>query len=56
MPAEFETDRSDESARPTVGVSQEGGGNRMDVLFFLAFLVIWFALQWWILPRLGVPT
>jgi hypothetical protein len=23
---------------------------------FLLFLIIWFALQTWILPRFGVPT
>jgi len=22
----------------------------------LIFLVVWVALQWWVLPRLGVPT
>ena len=36
--------------------SDAGVSRRMDVWFFLAFLVFWFALQWWILPRLGVPT
>jgi hypothetical protein len=28
----------------------------VDYLGLLAFLVIWFALNRWILPRLGVPT
>jgi hypothetical protein len=27
-----------------------------DILLILLFLVGWFALQRWILPRLGVPT
>ncbi len=28
----------------------------IDILIFAAFLFIWFALQLWILPRLGVST
>jgi hypothetical protein len=28
----------------------------MDSLYLLLFLVAWFALQRWILPRVGVPT
>jgi len=39
------------TTEPETGVSR-----RMDVWFFLAFIVFWFALQWWILPKLGVPT
>jgi hypothetical protein len=27
-----------------------------DILTFAAFLVVWFALQLWVLPRFGVPT
>ena len=25
-------------------------------LAFVAFLVVWFVLQTWVLPKLGVPT
>ncbi len=28
----------------------------MDVMFTLAFLGAWLALNLWVLPRLGVPT
>jgi len=28
----------------------------MDGLGFLLFVVAWFALNRWVLPRLGVPT
>jgi len=28
----------------------------MEILVFLAFLVFWFVLQAWILPRFGVST
>ncbi len=27
-----------------------------ELYFFLAFLVVWFALQLWILPRFGIQT
>jgi hypothetical protein len=27
-----------------------------EILFGLLFLVVWVALQVWVLPRLGVPT
>lgn len=27
-----------------------------DFLFFALFVAAWFALQTWILPRMGVPT
>jgi hypothetical protein len=26
------------------------------MLTVLGFVVVWLALQWWLLPRLGVPT
>jgi len=29
---------------------------RMEAIGFLLFLAGWFALQLWVLPRLGVPT
>jgi len=28
----------------------------MEVMTAIGFLVIWFVLQMWILPKLGVPT
>jgi len=28
----------------------------MDYLWPIAFFVVWFVLQAWLLPRLGVPT
>ena len=27
-----------------------------DLLVFVGFFLLWFALQRWLLPRLGVPT
>jgi hypothetical protein len=27
-----------------------------DVALFVGFLAAWFALQRWVLPRLGIPT
>lgn len=30
--------------------------NRMEALVLLAFVAAWFALQIWLLPRMGVPT
>jgi hypothetical protein len=27
-----------------------------DILWFLGLAVVWFLLQWVVLPRLGVPT
>lgn len=31
-------------------------GGRMDVLWVLGVIVVWFLLQRWILPWFGVPT
>jgi hypothetical protein len=28
----------------------------MEIIYFVGILVIWFALQKWILPRLGIRT
>jgi len=28
----------------------------MEILYFFAVLVVWFALQKWVLPKLGVRT
>jgi hypothetical protein len=35
---------------------QSEGSSNMEILFLLAFVVVWFALQMWILPRFGVST
>jgi hypothetical protein len=32
------------------------GSSNMEILFLLAFIAAWFALQMWILPRFGVST
>jgi hypothetical protein len=32
------------------------GSSKMEILLILGFLVFWFALQMWILPRFGVST
>jgi hypothetical protein len=32
------------------------GINSMEILFFVGFLAVWFALQLWIQPRVGVST
>jgi hypothetical protein len=34
----------------------KNGASNMEFLIPLAFVVIWFALQAWILPRFGVST
>jgi len=28
----------------------------MEIIYFVGILVVWFALQKWILPRLGIRT
>jgi len=28
----------------------------MEIIYFIGILVVWFALQKWILPRLGIRT
>lgn len=38
------------------GQQKPFGSNLMEILFFAGALVLWFALQMWILPSLGVPT
>jgi hypothetical protein len=30
--------------------------NNMDILILLGILALWFILQIWVLPKLGVPT
>jgi hypothetical protein len=32
------------------------GGSTMEILFAVGILVLWFALQMWILPRFGIST
>lgn len=31
-------------------------GERMDILFLIGFVIVYFALQVWILPSLGIQT
>ncbi len=38
------------------GWQKQSGNQLMEILFFAGVLVLWFALQMWILPSLGVPT
>jgi hypothetical protein len=33
-----------------------GGGDSMEVLYLIVVLAGWFALNRWILPRLGIQT
>ncbi len=35
---------------------EKQGSSNMEILFAVAFIVAWFALQAWILPRFGVLT
>jgi hypothetical protein len=37
-------------------MNSQTGASKMEVVAVLAFLLIWFALQAWILPRFGVST
>jgi hypothetical protein len=37
-------------------MSQERGSTKMEIVFALGFVVLWIALQAWILPRFGVST
>ncbi len=37
-------------------MSQERGSTKMEIFFALGFVVLWIALQAWILPRFGVST
>lgn len=32
------------------------GGKNMEGWFLLGFIALWFVLQLWVLPKLGVPT
>lgn len=33
-----------------------GGQSPMDMIWVIGFIVFYFALQLWILPRFGIPT
>lgn len=37
-------------------MSRRGVGHMNELLMILGFLVIWLALQMWILPRFGIQT
>ncbi len=37
-------------------MSSSEGSSKMEILVIVGFLVFWFALQMWILPRFGVST
>jgi hypothetical protein len=37
-------------------MSTQEGATKMEILYVLAFVVFWFVLQAWILPRFGVST
>jgi hypothetical protein len=36
--------------------NQKNGVSVMEILFILGLLVLWIALQAWVLPRFGVST
>lgn len=38
------------------GQPKTWGGSLVEILFFLGLILLWFALQMWILPSMGVPT
>ena len=37
-------------------MSQERGASNMEIFVILGVVVVWIALQTWILPRFGVST
>jgi hypothetical protein len=37
-------------------MGKKTGFGNMDILAAVGFLIVWFALQMWILPRFGVST
>ena len=37
-------------------MNSKSGASKMEVVGVLVFLLVWFALQAWILPRFGVST
>jgi hypothetical protein len=37
-------------------MSQGRGASKMEIVFILGVVVLWIALQTWILPRFGVST
>jgi hypothetical protein len=36
--------------------TEKQGSSNMEILFAVGFIVLWFALQAWVLPRFGVST
>ena len=47
-------DRDSAARIPGPGAGIEG--NMRDLLWLLAFFGAWYAVQRWLLPKLGVPT
>jgi hypothetical protein len=39
-----------------MAIPTKQGSGKMEILIVLAFVVFWFVLQAWILPRFGVST
>lgn len=46
----------DEHARSLAAETGATREDEMELLLPVGLIVGWFALQWWVLPRLGVPT
>jgi hypothetical protein len=44
------------SVRSLGRMSQEQGASKMEMLIILGVVVVWIAMQMWILPRFGVST
>ena len=44
------------SARNPSRMAQERGASNMEIFVILGVVVLWIALQTWILPRFGVST
>jgi hypothetical protein len=40
----------------TTTSNSDHGEGKMEFAFLIGFLVLWFALQAWVLPRFGVST
>jgi len=48
--------KSNQNQSQLFGSAPAEGSSNMEILFLLAFVAAWFALQMWILPRFGVST
>jgi hypothetical protein len=44
------------SVRSLGRIAQEPGASKMEVFVILGVVVVWIAMQMWILPRFGVST